>query len=234
MEQKSTFIRTLEKLESRLQRMNVQLAGVRWFYESGARDVAYEHALELEDNIERAVLLARELPCCTGHPRARSDVEAVMERTIPVEIGFTEEGWFSVRFPALLPRKEKGSKDYIRGILYPAMRRFFEDKAPVRYQSCVLIYRHVYDRERPDRAKRDHDNIEINMVTDIVAAYVLPDDGPDVCDHFYRSADGSAERTEVYIVPRKDFATWLRKEPTMPEEGVRLYETCQFQSDGNM
>lgn len=234
MEQKSPFIQTLEKLESRLQRMNVQLAGVRWFYESGARNVAYEHALELEDNMERAVLLARELPSCFGHPRARDDVEAVMEKAIPVEIGFTEEGWFSVRFPALLPRKEKGSKDYIRGFLYPAIRRFFEDKLPVRYQSCVLIYRHVYIRERPDRAKRDHDNIEINMVTDIVSAYVLPDDGPNVCDHFYHSAEGGSERTEVYVVPRKDFATWLALEPTMPEEGLRLYENCQIRSDGNM
>lgn len=234
MEQKSTFIQTLEKLESRLQRLNVQLAGVRWFFESGSRDVAYIHALELEDNCERIALLARELPSCTGHPRARADVEEVMEKAIPVTIGFTAEGWFSIRFPALLPKKERGSADYIRGFLYPAMQRFFEDKQPVRYPKCVLVYRHVYDRSRPDRAQRDHDNIEINMVTDIIAAYVLPDDGPEVCDHYYCSAAGSAERTEVYVVPPEDFTTWLQMERTMPEEGVKLYEKRRNPSDGHM
>lgn len=234
MEQKSTFIQTLEKLESRLQRLNVQLAGVRWFFESGSRDVAYKHALELEENCERIALLARELPSCTGHPRARADVEEVMEKAIPVTVGFTEEGWFSIRFPALLPKKERGSADYVRGYLYPAMRRFFEDKQPVRYPKCVLVYRHVYDRSRPDRAKRDHDNYEINMVTDIVAAYVLPDDGPDVCDHYYCTAAGGEERTEVYVVPPEDFTTWLQMEKTISEEGVKLYEKRREPSDGHM
>lgn len=227
MERKSQFSRTLEKLESRLQRLNVQLAGVRWFYESGSRDVAYRHALELEDNMERAALLARELPCHTGHPRARDDVETVMEKAIPVHIGFTEECWFSLRIPALLPKKERGSKDYVRGFLLPAMERFFSEREPVRYRDCVLIYRHVYDRERPERAKRDHDNIEINMVTDIVAAFVLPDDGPEVCNNYYCTAEGSEERTEVFVVPQTDFATWLMKEPNMPEKGVELHETCR-------
>ena len=233
MEQKSLFVRTLEKLESRLQRLNVQLAGVRWFYESGSRDVAYEHTLALEDNMERAALLARELPSCMGHPQARADVEAVMEKAIPVGIGFTEEGWFVLRFPALLPKKEKGSADYVRGFLIPAMTRFFSDKYPVRFQSSVLIYRHIYNRERPERRKRDHDNFEINMVTDIIAIFVLPDDGPEYCNHYYCSAEGNEERTEVYVVPRREFATWLQIEHNMPDEGVTLYETCQKQSAGN-
>ena len=92
---------------------------------------------------------------------------------IPVEIGFTEERWFCLRIPALLPKKAGGSADYIRSFLYPAMRAFFEKRPPVRYQDCVLIYRHVYDRARPERKMRDHDNIEINMVSDIVAMYVI-------------------------------------------------------------
>lgn len=233
MEQKSLFIRTLDKLESRLKKLNTQIAGVRWFYESGCRDVAYEHALEMENNLERAVLLARELPCAGGHPRGRDDVEKVMADTIPVTIGFTKEGWFSIRIPALLPKKEKGSADYVRGFLIPAMARFFSDKSPVRYQPSVLIYRHVYNRERPERRKRDHDNFEINMVTDIVAIFVLPDDGPECCNHYYCSAEGSEERTEVYVVPRQEFATWLQNEKAMPDEGVTLYETCQKQSGGN-
>ena len=71
---------------------------------------------------------------------------------------------------------------------------------------------------------RDHDNIEINMVSDIVAMYVMPDDGPAVCAHYYCSAAAEQERTEVYVVPKSDFPAWLSGEAAMPDGGVKLYE----------
>ena len=104
------------------------------------------------------------------------------------------------------------------------MRDFFKEKQPIRYTDCVVIYRHVYDRQRPERQYRDHDNFEINFVTDTVAMYVLPDDNPTVCTHYYCSAKSSLERTEVYIVPKADFKQWLDMEPNMPDKGVLLYE----------
>ena len=69
-----------------------------------------------------------------------------------------------------------------------------------------------------------HDNIEINMVSDIVAMYVMPDDGPQVCSHYYCSAGGTAERTEVYVVPKQEFQKWLEWETTIPDKGVLLNE----------
>ena len=104
------------------------------------------------------------------------------------------------------------------------MREFFLDSQPVRYNDCVLIYRHIYARDRPERKKRDHDNIEVNMVSDIVAMYVLPDDGPSVCSHYYCSTQGQSDRTEVYVVPQCEFTGWLENEKQMPEQGVKLYE----------
>lgn len=83
-------------------------------------------------------------------------------------------------------------------------------------------------RTEASAKKRDHDNIEINMVSDIVALYVMPDDGPDVCSHFYCSAKGTDERTEVYVVPKSDFTAWLDTEKTMPDKGVKLYEQPFF------
>ena len=130
-----------------------------------------------------------------------------------------------MRIPALLPKKASGSADYVRSFLYPAMRRFFQAQPPVRYRDCVLVYRHVYSRDRPERRYRDHDNIEVNMVSDIVALYVMPDDGPKVCAHYYCSASGADDRTEVYVVPKEEFPLWLVTERAMPDQGVKLYET---------
>lgn len=200
MKGETTYMKTLGKVEAKLSRMKEQAAAVRWFYENGNLPESYNRALRLEELSEQAVLLTRVLPAYTGAAGATAQTDAIISDTIPVEVGFTAEGWFSVRIPALLPKKASGSADYIRSYLYPAMRKFFEGKPPVRFRDCVLAYRHVYDRSRPERAMRDHDNIETNMVTDILALYVLPDDHPAVCSHYYCSAAGSEDRTEVYVM----------------------------------
>ena len=203
---------------------NEQAFSVRRSYQDGNIKQAYESALRLEEVSEKTVLLTRALPAYTGNPKARLETENLIKLSIPIEIGFTKEGWFSLRIPALLPKKDAGSADYIRSSLYLAMREFFLDSQPVRYNDCVLIYRHIYARDRPERKKRDHDNIEVNMVSDIVAMYVLPDDGPSVCSHYYCSAQGQSDRTEVYVVPQCGFTEWLENEKQMPEQGVKLYE----------
>ena len=152
------------------------------------------------------------------------DVETITAANVPVEIGFTAEGWFSVRLPLLLPKKERGSAEYVRSILLPALKTFFAGRPPVRFDNCVLIYRHVYAECRPERQRRDHDNIEINMVSDTIALYVMEDDAPSLCSHYYCSAVGNRERTEVYVVPEENFRYWLDAEKEMPQEGVRIYE----------
>lgn len=228
MEQNNSFSKTLDKIENKIQLISEQFNSARFLYTNGFIGEAYEKSMLLEETTEKLVLLTRILPAYTGNPNADIEVNNIMRISIPLEIGFTVEGWFSVRIPALLPKKSKGSADYIRSFLYPAMSEFFKAVPPVRYSDCVLIYRHIYDRKRRERQKRDHDNIEINMVSDIIALYVMPDDGPSVCSHYYCSAEGCNDRTEIYVVPKTDFSVWLTLENSMPDEGVKLYEKPLF------
>lgn len=217
----------LSQAERKTKAVCRQMALLKWMAQAENNEETMRQALAWEESCERLALLARSLPVYTGCSRAKEESLRVTKTVVPVAIGFTAEKWFCVRLPLLLPKKESGSADYIRSFLYPAMRDFFDGRPPVRYRDCVLIYRHVYDRRRPERQMRDHDNIEMNMVTDIVAMYVMPDDGPSVCSHYYCSAAAETERTEVYIVPRAEFPVWLFCERKMPEEGVELYETQQ-------
>ena len=221
----NSFIKVLDKVELAKRSLEAQMAYVRRFYQDADLQAAYDAALQLEEISEKLVLFTRRLPAYTGSPVAEAAVENCMAESIPVEIGFTVEGWFALRIPALLPKKASGSADYVRSFLYPAMRRFFQAQPPVRYRDCVLVYRHVYSRDRPERRYRDHDNIEVNMVSDIVALYVMPDDSPKVCSHYYCSVSGADDRTEVYVVPKEDFPLWLVTERTAPDKGVKLYET---------
>mgnify|MGYP000032998959 CR=1 FL=1 len=220
----NSFVQTLAKLESQVKKLNVLLSNTKFMYENGNIELAYEIAMRMADVAERTVLLARALPAYTGNPLAGSEIQNLIDVSIRIEIGFTEQGWFTIRIPLLLPKKEDGSADYVRSFLYPAMQRFFHNKEPVRYGGCVLIYRHVYSIYRPERKRRDHDNIEINMVSDIIALYVMEDDAPSLCSHYYCSAAAEEERTEVYVIPKTDFSAWLEAEKTMPDEGVKLYD----------
>ena len=205
----SEFLHGLSIAESRLRKAEMELFRTRKLTDENDMDGAFEAAFAFELEVERLALLARALPAYTGHPKAMELSETLLCQEIPIEVGYTELGWFCLRLPMLLPKKGNGSPTYIQQILYPAMQRFFAGKIPANYPDSVLIYRHIYDARRPERAYRDHDNIEQNMVTDIISLYLLPDDAPLRCAHFYCSVSGPKDCTEVYVVPREQFPTWL-------------------------
>ena len=191
MGEKSSFVHLLDKIEAQDRRLDMVLKNVRSLSDSENMELAYSAALKLAEDSEKMTLLTRALPAYTGNPRAAQDMETVVEKVVPVEVGFTIEGWFCVRLPLLLPKKEEGSASYIRGILYPVLRDFFRDKEPIRYA---------------------------------IAMYVMDDDAPPCCDHFYCSAASSWERTEIYVVPAQDFTRWLMLEYLIPDEGAMLHE----------
>ena len=224
MEQNNSFQKVLGRVEKMAGKLWDQIRLVKDCCQAHQLQMAYEQALRLEETAERLVLLTRALPAYTGSGMAKGDVESSMKRCISVDMGFTAEGWFWLCIPALLPKKGGGSADYIRSFLYPAMKEYFQEKEPVRFMDCVLVYRHVYDRERPERRMRDHDNIETNMVSDIVAMYVMPDDAPSICSHYECSVMGEDDYTEVYVIPRTDFPQWLSQENERFGEEENVHE----------
>jgi len=222
--QPTSFERCLDSANRRIGKVWAALEETQTHLRRNDMEGAYAAAFEAADHAEKLTVLCRELPVYTGHPRAREMIGDATIDSFPVEIGFTAEGWFCLRLPLLLPKKNKGSPAYIGDPLYPAMQRFWQGKPPVRYPYNVTIFRHVYSRERPERRYRDHDNIELNRVLDVVALYVMADDAPLRCEHYYCSAPGSSERTEVYVVPQDEFTAWLAMKNNIPDEGVTLYE----------
>ena len=222
--QKTSFERCLDSANRRLIVIRAALQEAQEKLRLGDMAGAYAVSFIATDQSERLTNLTRVLPAYTGHPRAKEMLEDTILEAFPYEIGFTAEGWFCMRIPALLPKKNKGSPAYLTDPLYPAMKRFWLGKPPARYPYNVIIFRHVYDRDRSERQYRDHDNVELNRVVDIVAMYVMTDDSPMRCRHFYCSAPGSGERTEVYVVPQDEFSRWLEMEKDIPDGGVALYE----------
>jgi len=175
-------------------------------FEEGKRyDLAYDKAFDFAYESEKLTLLAREIAAYIWHPGARERMGEQVAKAIPISIELTPEGWLRMVIPALLPRKERGNQDYIQENLYPAMKRFVESRPPIHFEKSVIVFRHVYDYQRPDRLLRDHDNIELNAVVNVIALYLLRSDGPKWLEHYYCAARGEADSTEVYLVPQDGF-----------------------------
>ena len=222
MAEKSYF---RSQLDSAIQETEKLLKALHGIAESRDLETALELSVTAAKISEGVALKTRALPAHTCHPRAERAAQEAISESVPVEIRLTAEGWFYLRMPILLPRKEKSPRSYLRGFLYPALASFARERLPIRYRDCVMIFRHTYDRNRPEREYRDHDNIELNMVTDTVAVRVMADDSPMLCRHYYCSAVGDNERTEVYVIPRSDFFKWLEMEDHIPESGLKVEKT---------
>ena len=166
--------------------------------------ILYDCSLETDRIAERLIFQLRNLATYSGEKETCESVVRNIQETALVEVGYTKEGWFRLSIPALLPRKEKGNPEYVRSLIYPAMSDFFTGKQIEKFKDCTLVYLHTYDVNRPKREWRDHDNVEVNAVTDIVALFVMLDDSPHICEHYYASKSGMENRTEVFVLPKRD------------------------------
>jgi len=224
-EKQSPFKREILYTEKQLKKTQESMVAIKQNINVGDISRAYAAALDFADKAEKLTLTARQLPAYTGNPQAQKMSKQIIADNIPVRIGFTPEKWFGVVIPALLPKKQKGSADYIRDYLYLAMQNFFRGKQPIKYTDCVMIFRHIYRHDRPERHYRDHDNIELNMVIDIIALYVLFNDSALRCEHYYCSTAGNENRTEVLVVPQNEFMKCYADLKTHENKELILHET---------
>ena len=216
------------QLDSTIRETEKLLKMLRTIGESRNLEDALKLSVTAAKISESIALKTRALPAHTGHPQAERIIQEAISEAIPIDICLTEEGWFYLRMPILLPRKEKSPRSYLRGFLYPALAAFARERPPIRYRDCVMIFRHTYDRNRPEREYRDHDNIELNTVVDAVAMFFLVDDTPFECRHYYCSMVGDEESTEVFIVPRNEFAVWLAQEKNIRKSNKgKMQETAE-------
>jgi len=109
--------------------------------------------------------------------------------------------------------------------LSSALGKFFRGKKPIRYDDCLVVFRHVYHRDFPESQYRDHANKKISIVIDTMAQFVLSDDDPAVLRHYFRSATANENRTEVIIIPQDKLPEWIAYNDKLKDGEVMLYET---------
>ena len=178
--------------------------------EKNDKEALMKEVFKYERISEKIVNNARIMPIASGIPKIKDTLSEIIIEENDVKIRYTDDEWFYIKLPSLLPKKEKGDASYIRATLNSAMEKFFRSNERKKFmEQCVFIVKHNYSIERSEREYRDHDNIELNVIMDLVALYVLVDDSPMKCKHYYCSAVDITDSTEVFIVPSKDFIKWL-------------------------
>ena len=93
---KTAFEKVLQKAESIVKRLSVELQCVEHLVQSGELPAAYEMALKAASSAERATLVTRTLPAYTGSPCAKHDVELIISESVcRCRIPTFQTGWNS-------------------------------------------------------------------------------------------------------------------------------------------
>jgi len=134
----------------------------------------------------------------------------------------TEDGWLLISLPVILPRR--GEKDRARFLDEPlraAIRRYCQDRALPKFQTCVLVYEHIYDAAYPRRRVTDHDNLELKHCQDVLEAAFLTNDTASLCSVFQCSHPGEDPGTRIWILTPEQFETWLSKRKSTWEKSQK-------------
>ena len=205
----SQFAKDVKKAQRLLNKAIGIVDGMSQKINNNISEGIVDDAIEYENISEQIINSARLLPIHTGNPNAKGEnIDRIIENTkVVLE---KSDDYFYIKIPSLLPKKEKGNPEYIRTTLDAAFKKYKSQNDINRYtEKVVLIFKHCYSKERSYREYRDHDNIELNAVVDVIALYLLEDDSATKCNHYYCSAEKESDYTEIYIVPLNNFCKWL-------------------------
>ena len=112
-------------------------------------------------------------------------------------------GVFCIRMP-VLPLKERCRSDcsYVAIPLLYALKKYGITHEIPRFDNAIVTVRHNYPNNLPVRYLRDHDNIEVKKVLDVIALYFLEDDNMAHCDLYYTAKPSDSYFTEIFIAPK--------------------------------
>lgn len=199
----------------KLDKLAALLDRIKGLSDLGAIRTMHIEIVSLIKAAQQFALYTRELPARLCDPDSAAHCASALQDAFDIRVEVTGKGWVRVTMPPLLISDDKFSPWFIREPLDHALSDYFlalqreQGGQPFRIGEAVIIFNHRFDRNRPERRRRDLDNIEKNAIQDSIAMYVMTDDDARHCHIFSCVEAGDREETEVYVVPQSAFAEWL-------------------------
>lgn len=228
---KEYFDHALDRAISRTRRILDDLKFIREMNREGKKDVVYKFTLLTAEDAEFFIRNTRELILSQKTPTGEEDVQRIIDATYPVEIGFNAEGWFGVRIPLLIPKKDNYSVKYLEKRLGPVLEEFWRvrPRFQIAPHDSVIVFRHIYSTHRPGWERCVPADSEIDCVIRLFFSYVFRKIFPIEFRHYHCCAIGEEECTEVYVMPATDLGKWISQETSVwsiLQKGEKLYETA--------
>jgi len=131
-----------------------------------------------------------------------------------IVVKYDNSGIVDITIPCLIPNRKKKSKEFITAPLHAALERFVLDRpqgSPFeKFTHCVICITHLYDEVLFGIGrKRDHDNIEIKGIIDVINSFLLTDDTGNLCDIYNTSKITNADFTRISIMKKDMFPQWI-------------------------
>lgn len=213
-----SFLTSLKKVEgfiAELDKIDVYIESNRAFYLTS----------ELIQNLDFLTKISRQLPFEMGINRINGkDVYEIIDDVIVessgVKVDYIKEGWLGIRLPALPPKRKQFHSRHLFEPLNIALREFFDNQLFLDKRKMVLCCRFVYSNTVPLESYLDYDNLELKMLTDVIASHTTMTDAPYRLNSYCCSAQGEETHMEIFLILLEDFPSWLEYEKLIPKKGV--------------
>lgn len=215
----------------KVEKLNENITDIEHQLNYGDLETAKELTEKMMKELDRLCIFVRDIPL--SMPVRMKDGKDFFDTTkdkiatnLDIQIGYADNKWFCVRLPIVAPKINGWTSNVLYEPLYLSLEKFadanrktrkLKDKRPM-----VICYRFVYGEGIPIKNYHDHDNKEVKMITDAITTFTTSSDSPHHLNNYYCSATGEESHTEVFLIPREEFAEWLKYESTLTEKGVIL------------
>lgn len=176
--------------------------------------LSYSAAIRGENIIQKLRRLVYET---TNIPKAEYLTKAADALGIIIR---EDDGIVEMTLPCLMPKRKNKSNDFITDPLFGALAQFvFNRQQPFkRFGHCVICITHVYDKTLMNKRRiRDHDNIEIKGIIDVINLFLLTDDAGGLCDIYSTSRIADDDLTQIAIMDKDIFPEWILRHKNDPE-----------------
>jgi len=169
-------------------------------------DISYKAAIQSEYIVQKLRRLIFETT-------NTSKVEYLTQASIFLDICIREvNGIVEIILPCLIPKRKSKPTEFLSEPFYAAMSQFISSRQlPFeRFEDCVICITHVYDKSLFNKRRiRDHDNLEIKGIIDVINLFMLIDDSGNRCDIYNSSEVADSDTTRISVMKKDMFPEWI-------------------------
>lgn len=206
---------TFPQQEKKLEKICKLFQKIGQYNQLGSLPLVQQEDLKLIKAAQDFAMYTRLLPANTADLKFNRTKAEIYKETFKIKVEITPEGWVKVTMPPLLSVRTYLSPWFLREPLNFALEEFFfnfqdeHDGRIFRIQRAIIIYKHRYNRNYPERRFRDLDNIELNAIKDSIAMFTMPDDNAKCCHIFSCMEPADDDFTEIFVIPQMDYGAWI-------------------------